>query len=369
MENKNYELIENIINSTPLFINEMRETQLPICIYGMGDGAEKLLKVFSHYNIPYADFFASDDFVRGHSFHEKRVKSFSEIKETYTDFIIVVAFASSLPEIMERIKDMSSKHTLYVPDLPVVGENIFTREFAILHIDELTEAYSLMSDEQSRLVFTNTLKYKLSGNPEYLWDMETNKDEIFTNVLKPQENEIFFDLGAYRGDTIDELLHYTNNKYDKIYAFEPDTKTYKKLREHCINMENTELYNLAAWNKEEVLHFAKRAGRNSRLQSLSEFDIPPKKLVSINANSVDNILKGKPITYLKMDIEGAEYEGIIGARNTLSQYKPKLNIAGYHRSEDLFKLPLLIKKINTQYKVYMRHHPYFPAWDNNFYFI
>ncbi len=369
MENTNYNIIKDCIENTPSLIEKLQKTSLPICIYGMGDGAEKLLKVFSYYNIDYADFFASDGFVRGHSFHNKRVKSFSEIKNDYEDFIIVVAFASSLPDVMNRIKDMSQHHTLYIPDLPVVGENIFTKEFARKNIDSLVKAYEVMADSQSKLVFLNTLKYKISGESKYLWEMETDKDEVFNNVLRLSDTEIFCDLGAYRGDTIDEFLRYTNNKYNKIYAMEADEKTFKKLEIHCENIKNTDIYNMAAWRKEETLHFAKRAGRNSRLQSITEFDIVPKKLVDIKANSVDNILNNRPITYLKMDIEGAEYEGIMGAKNTLETYKPKLNIAGYHRSEDIFKIPLLLKSINSEYKVYFRHHPYFPAWDNNFYFI
>ena len=65
----------------------------PIVVYGMGNGADKLIKRFEKYNIEIADFFASDGFVRGHSFHGKRVKSFSEIKAEYSDFVVVLSFA------------------------------------------------------------------------------------------------------------------------------------------------------------------------------------------------------------------------------------------------------------------------------------
>ena len=48
----------------------------PILLYGMGNGADKILTVCEAYGIPVADFFASDGFVRGHSFHGKVVLSF-----------------------------------------------------------------------------------------------------------------------------------------------------------------------------------------------------------------------------------------------------------------------------------------------------
>ena len=55
----------------------------PILLYGMGNGADKILTVCDSYGIPVADFFASDGFVRGHSFHGKVVLSFSQACEKY----------------------------------------------------------------------------------------------------------------------------------------------------------------------------------------------------------------------------------------------------------------------------------------------
>ena len=59
----------------------IKKEKRPIVVYGMGNGADKLLAHLSLYGVEVADFFASDGFVRGHFFHGKRVKSFSEIKE------------------------------------------------------------------------------------------------------------------------------------------------------------------------------------------------------------------------------------------------------------------------------------------------
>lgn len=87
------------------------------------------------------------------------------------------------------------------------------------------------------------------------------------------------------------------------------------------------------------------------------------------AVSVDNVLNGAPCTYIKMDVEGSEREAIAGAAATVSRCGPKLNIALYHRVGDIFELPLLIHDISGEYRLYMRHHPYYPAWDTNLYAI
>ena len=68
-----------------------------IVMYGMGNGADKILAVCARYGIEISDFFASDGFVRGHSFHGKTVLSYTQVKEKYgaENIIVLLSFASS----------------------------------------------------------------------------------------------------------------------------------------------------------------------------------------------------------------------------------------------------------------------------------
>ena len=341
--------------------DKLKKTNLPICVYGMGDGAEKLIKIFGDYGITIAEFFASDEFVRGHFFHQWKVKKLSDILAEHDQVMIVVAFASQLPDVMDKVKQLDKEHPLVIPDMPVAGEDLFTQQYYDMHYEELNRAYHLMADDHSKKTFVDTIEYKISGNPKYLFDIEAQKDEIFQDVLCLGTEEVYADLGAYRGDTIEELLSYTNGNYKSIIAMEPDAKTFVKLQKHCEEMKQVTLYNAATWNKTETLIFDKRSGRNSKISASGKVEIP--------AMPLDSIVGDEIVTYIKMDIEGAESEGLDGAAKTIAKYSPKLNIAGYHRSEDLFAIPLQIDKINGNYKIYFRHHPYFPAWDNNFYCV
>ena len=70
-----------------------------------------------------------------------------------------------------------------------------------------------------------------------------------------------------------------------------------------------------------------------------------------------------------MDVEGAEEEAITGAVKTITQFKPKLMISLYHRNRDIFYLPLMIKRLNPEYRLFIRHQPYIPAWETNLYAI
>ena len=58
-----------------------------------------------------------------------------------------------------------------------------------------------------------------------------------------------------------------------------------------------------------------------------------------------------------------------GAVHTLRGYHPKLNLAAYHRTEDLFSLILQLHEINPDYRIYLRKHPYIPCWDLNIYAV
>jgi hypothetical protein len=70
---------------------------------------------------------------------------------------------------------------------------------------------------------------------------------------------------------------------------------------------------------------------------------------------LDSIIDDK-ITFIKMDIEGAEYNAILGAHNTITKYRPKLAISIYHKPEDIWEIPSLILKMNPEYKLYLGHY-------------
>ncbi|MCL2517142.1 MAG: FkbM family methyltransferase [Oscillospiraceae bacterium] len=305
----------------------------PIVLYGMGNGADKILAMFERYGIKVSGFFASDEFVRGQVFHGFKVLTYAQTCELYDDFIIVLAFATSRPEVLERIYALAEKHEFYAPDVPVVGDETFEYDYTVRE---------LLADDWSRHVFDNIINFKLSGDISYLKNAETNDRSEF---LKNYES--YADLGAYTGDTIINA--------QKIIAFEPDIKNYNKL----IQNPNITAYNIAAWSHKTDLPFDTRGGRNSRIGGTNV----------VQADSLDNILNGESIDYIKYDVEGAEYEALTGSIDTIKKYSPDLAVSLYHRSGDIFKLVLYVHELNPAYKLYMRKFPYVPAWDLNLFAI
>lgn len=349
----------------------LQQCDKPVVLYGMGDGAEKINAVLEEKRVWISEIMASDEFVRGHSFLGHRVKKLSEIEEQYgNDFVILVCFGTQIPEVMDHIYEISKKHELYAPNVPVTGDTLFDLEFANAHKSQLQTVYKMLADEQSKKVFENVIRYKLSGDLKYLKAVETPSDEKY-DLLGIGIEETYVDLGAYDGDTLVEFLNETSMQFKKLYAMEPDGKSYRKLKRRLYMISPTllECYNCGAWSENTTAVFSLRKGRGSRAVSDDGNPRHSERIHEVKMMTVDTMLGGSEATYIKFDVEGNEGEALRGASETIAAFKPKLNIALYHRSEDMFELPALAAKLNKKYKFYMRHHPYIPDWDTNLYCI
>ena len=108
----------------------LREETRPVVLYGMGDGADKILDRFAQLGITAAGVFASDEFVRGHSFRGFRVHKLSEITGQFgEDIVIVIAFASQRPEVLDKMYGLDARFDVVAPDVPVVPGPVFDEVF------------------------------------------------------------------------------------------------------------------------------------------------------------------------------------------------------------------------------------------------
>lgn len=337
-----------------------KNTDLPVVIYGTGNGADKVIDEFESLGIEISGIMASDGFVRKRSFRGFEVKSISDIEEEFGNFAVALCFGSQLEGVIENIICLSKRHKLLVPCVPVYGQKIFNREYIEKNSKSLEEIYELLYDEKSKEVFEKFLSFELTGELDYLISSETEKDEAFNNILKLNGNESYLDLGAYRGDTVEEFLNYSSGQYKSIVALEPDKKSFKKLEEYLKEKKNTLAINKGIWDNSGTVYFKNVGGRNNCVNSDG---------TETEVTTVDDIAKDFEVTYLKADTEGCELKLICGATKTLALKKPKLNIAAYHKTDDLIDLIFKIKEINSSYKIFLRHHRYIPCWDLNLYCI
>ena len=340
--------------------NIKRESR-PIVVYGMGNGGDKLVKRLSLYGVTVSDFFASDGFVRGQLFHGKRVLSFAQIREKYKDFVVLVSFGSSREEVIELIEKLSREVDMYLPDMPVADEEeYFDKDFYNKNYESILTAYGALADDTSREIFSSVIHYKLSGRLNFLLSKCVNTDEIYS--LLPYDR-IFslVDAGAYNGDTVRDAIKYFPN-LKTVYAVEPDVKTYKRLLKYINTVEYpcVKPINAAVWSESREGSFISSGNRNSSVNSTASFEHKetPIPLITVDSLSVAT-------DYIKYDVEGAEFEALIGSHNTIENYRPALLVSAYHRSRDIFSLVNYLSDKYPFYNVYVRRTKCLPAWELN----
>ena len=374
------------------YLKSIADSGRPILLYGMGNGADKIIAVCEAYGIPVADFFASDGFVRGHSFHGKVVLSFSQACEKYgaEHMIVLLSFASSRPEVLETIERVASACEMYVPDVPVCGTELFNAEFYESHLHEINAARALFADEESRRAYDGIIQYKLTGRMDILRATESHPADVYRHILHAEEFLTAADLGTYNGDSIRDLRLYAP-RLREVIAFEPDRRNFRKLTEYATALREAgdpltvHPVQAGAWSHTATLTFHGSGNRNAGLT-----DTPAEAKGNILPSTADNPYFGKtaevPVTaldivaedifsghthidYIKYDVEGAETEALLGSRRIIERDTPALLVSAYHRSADLFRLPLLVHDLNPDYKLYLRRMAGVPAWDINLYAV
>lgn len=186
--------------------------------------------------------------------------------------------------------------------------------------------------------------------PDALWWLGEYSQYFDKEIMKPEIGEVFVDGGSLDGGDSKNFIEWCGGKYDKIYAFEPDSSSVRKVQAVSEQWDNFEVLQVGLWSDKNTLRFS---SGNEEGSSISENGD-----ISVEVDSIDNVLEGQKATFIKMDIEGSELQALEGAVNTIKQYKPKLAICVYHKPEDIIDIPLKILEINPNYRFYLRHYSY-----------
>lgn len=346
----------------------------PILLWGTGNGADKILDVCESRGIRISGIFASDGFVRDRTFRGFHVTSWQESKalcgaETP---VVLMAFASARPEVLENARRIAKEATLLAPDVPAFGEGLFTRAFATERKSEILAARALFADEESKRIFDNVLAYKWTGEVDHLFRAVSDPDEVATTILRPETIRVYADLGAYTGDTIRKLAAVAPH-LETVFAIEPDPRNHRKLAAYAAEETRFRILPVeaAAWNAEVELLFDGSGNRNAGALAnrSAALENRPAKTRAVPALPLDRLTGNAAVDFIKYDVEGSEREALEGSRQTILRSFPKLLVSAYHRVEDFFALPLLLHRSFPAYSLYLRRDAGIPAWDLNLWAI
>lgn len=178
-----------------------------------------------------------------------------------------------------------------------------------------------------------------------------DKNQYF-DFFKPNQNEIFVDVGAYDGSSSLGFVDWCNGLYDGIYIFEPNRKNINFIKNLLENngVTNHKIIAKGAWDKDAELSFVV----DDYNAGASKIDERAKGIATVPVTSIDNALSGKRITFIKMDIEGSEYQALWGAKDTIKHWHPRLAISVYHKQDDFYEIPNLLLSIDDTYNIAFR---------------
>ncbi len=254
--------------------------------------------------------------------------------------------------------------------------------------DRILQCYELLSDQKSKdLLVTKLALMASGGNLDLLkkfitefsepyrqfgmFNFEgTTEDYYYFNndVVCLDDGEIFVDVGAFDGDTIETFVAACDKRgvcYGSIIAFEPDPPCYAKLIESCRNRRNVECHQLGLGEADGVVKFL--TSDEAERFSVGIEHVAGKHEVKIV--TLDHFLAGRPVTMIKMDPGANIIPKILrGAKETISGCKPKLALGAYHSLEAIYEIPLLAHSFNPGYRMYLRHNTYHLA-DTDFFAI
>nr|WP_312577414.1 FkbM family methyltransferase [Sedimentibacter sp.] len=353
MEKSFEEIFEEILKddtkeSTNIWKEKLLHTEKPIVLFGAGSAGHGIADCLSLWGIKPTCF--CDNFKIGiDEKYQLPIISFEKLKEDYREAYIIISLG------MENVQNIQNQ----LLQAGFIEENIISRiwvedklpiEYIIEHYEDYKWVYENLEDDLSREILIEKINYSL-----YYFEMkiryESYSNQYFEeSIIKLEEDEVFVDGGAYIGDTVLEFINRTNNNYNVIYSFEPDGKNFQRLLENCSGLKNIKIINKGLWNAENVLKFSADKEALSAFEEMGD--------IRVHVTSLDNILLEDHIepTFIKYDIEGSEYEALLGAKTVVQKYKPKLAICVYHKKEDLYEIPKLIKTLCHEYKLYLRHY-------------
>lgn len=178
---------------------------------------------------------------------------------------------------------------------------------------------------------------------------DIEKQYFADEIIQYTSDEVFVDCGSLNFMTCEYFMKKCTTNVGKIFAFEPDDSNYNMCLDR-INKHNLDikLYPYGVYSENSVMGFVYNNGGTSRISQQGEGTIETCKL--------DDILKGERVTFIKMDIEGAEFEALKGAENLITKNRPKLAISVYHKPEDMIEIVLYLKSLVPEYKFYLRHY-------------
>ncbi|MDR0608660.1 MAG: FkbM family methyltransferase [Planctomycetaceae bacterium] len=354
-----------IKGQTPDEIIASLNKEKKLALFGAGHLGLIAVNILKSNGLP-IDYFVDNDHKKiGQSIEGIPVISAQELVKIAGNTEVIIASLSYFKEIFIQLYELGILHTVKGA-LLIWESNIFnpcktlglgqvSNPSKIIFDNEASihRLFSILADEKSKKVLYGLLNYHLTQEPEYIFAIQDdlNKQYFDRELLDFSANECFVDGGSLDGKTTEEFIRIVNGQFRKALLFEPNPE--------CVNLINNN-YSLRKYHdrinviQQGLYHIETSIGFD-RHGDLMAGSINDSSENTIETTRLDNYLN-ENISFIKLDIEGAELPALKGGEEVIRQLKPKLAIAVYHKPCDLWEIPLFVHDLCPEYHLYFRHY-------------
>ncbi|WP_038907572.1 FkbM family methyltransferase [Dickeya oryzae] len=205
----------------------------------------------------------------------------------------------------------------------------------------------LLIDDESRQVFDDILRFRLEANLAAIEKYDFCVDrQYFEPFVVFSEGEVFVDGGGFDGFTSLEFAKRCPG-YGSIHFFEPGSDTLVLAKENMRNLHNVNYHLLGLFDRNTTLSFSSGDGSASHISEDGD--------VKIEVATLDSVVN-EPVSFIKLDLEGAEIAALTGMKQHILDDHPKLAVAVYHYPSDFWTIPEYILSLRSDYRIYLRHY-------------
>jgi len=339
---------------------EIKSTKY-LCVFSVGVVSNSIISALRKYTDIKINFLSDNDRSKWGKTLHNNLKCISPAElEKYKDDVTILITTQHYKKIYQQLLKNGFKKIFAVTEYRLLNDAYFKNKHNLQTMkNNAPKVMDILKDERSKEIMFTLIKNWFDFDVD-----EIGYDAIFTNdqyypadIIQLSDQESFVDVGAYNGDTMFDFIKKTNNQFDCIFAFELDKKNFKEMKSAVDKLSapvknKIKMYNFGLLDEEkEVYYESGGSGSESTFINVINNASEAGKTVRLS-----DILKDEKVTYIKMDIEGSVLQALSGAEEIIKKQKPKLAICLYHKPEHLWEVPLYIKKIVPEYKIFIRHH-------------
>ena len=221
------------------------------------------------------------------------------------------------------------------------------RSHLLKNKEKYINMFDLLEDGLSKTRFLDDMMFRLTKDIVYTFSYDDDLPQYFnTLVPAPSKKSVIVDGGGYIGDSLEQFLSYSNSVFKSYYLFEPDLNLLERAK-RVSNDNRVKFIGKGLGSEVCEKLFIADGDLGGRINECGN--------TTISLTSIDKEIKDK-ITFIKLDIEGAELDALKGSEESIRLYKPVLAVCLYHKASDYTDIFEFIRDINPEYKFYIRHH-------------